>query len=168
MRFMIACLVGILMAGVAATAGAEGGAVPAGDIILTVGATGGAATEPARAFDLDTLRRLPLTRYETRTIWTEGRRVFEGVLLRDLLEAAGIAGRRVRAVALNDYAIDIPLDDPTTDRALVAYRLDGKPMTVRDKGPLWIVYPYDSDAAYRSETIYSRSIWQLAVLEIVE
>jgi hypothetical protein len=40
-------------------------------------------------------------------------------------------------------------------------------MSVRDKGPLWVIYPYDSDD-YRSEVIYSRSIWQLDRLEVVQ
>jgi hypothetical protein len=36
---------------------------------------------------------------------------------------------------------------------------------VRDKGPLWVVYPYDSKPDYQSELIYVRSIWQLAQME---
>jgi hypothetical protein len=39
-------------------------------------------------------------------------------------------------------------------------------MSVRDKGPLWLVYPYDSAAKYQSEVVFSRSIWQLNRLEI--
>jgi hypothetical protein len=46
--------------------------------------------------------------------------------------------------------------------------MDGNAMSVRDKGPLWVIYPYDSDAAYRTEVIYSRSIWQLDRLEVVQ
>ena len=34
-------------------------------------------------------------------------------------------------------------------------------MTLRDKGPLWVIYPFDDDPRYRSETVYFRSIWQL-------
>jgi hypothetical protein len=34
-------------------------------------------------------------------------------------------------------------------------------MSLREKGPLWVIYPYDSDPAYRTEETYSRSIWQL-------
>ena len=39
-------------------------------------------------------------------------------------------------------------------------------MAVRDKGPLFIVYPYDSDEVLRSERYYNRSAWQLKSLEI--
>ncbi|MDP5360810.1 MAG: oxidoreductase, partial [Paracoccaceae bacterium] len=36
------------------------------------------------------------------------------------------------------------------------------------KGPLWVVYPYDMSADYRSEVIYYRSIWQLDRIEVVK
>jgi hypothetical protein len=54
----------------------------------------------------------------------------------------------LRAKAINDYAIDIPLSDAVQGGPIVAYRLDGDTMSVRDKGPLWIVYPYDANADY--------------------
>jgi hypothetical protein len=41
-------------------------------------------------------------------------------------------------------------------------------MSVRDKGPLWLIYPYDSKAEYQSETIYSRSIWQLVKIDLTK
>jgi len=34
-------------------------------------------------------------------------------------------------------------------------------MSAREKGPVWLVYNYDSDPAFRTETVYSRSVWQL-------
>jgi hypothetical protein len=37
-------------------------------------------------------------------------------------------------------------------------------MPVRDKGPLFIVYPYDSDTRLQSQTYYSRSAWQVCKL----
>ncbi|MEC8574513.1 MAG: oxidoreductase, partial [Pseudomonadota bacterium] len=41
-------------------------------------------------------------------------------------------------------------------------------MSLRDKGPLWIVYPFDSDPAYQTEAIYSRSIWQLEEITVTK
>jgi hypothetical protein len=34
-------------------------------------------------------------------------------------------------------------------------------MTVREKGPLWIVYPYDKNEKFQTEEIYARSVWSL-------
>ena len=54
------------------------------------------------------------------------------------------------------------------DGPILAYLNDGEEMPVRDKGPLWVVYPYDLNASYQSEVIYSRSIWQLDRIVVVE
>ena len=40
------------------------------------------------------------------------------------------------------------------------------PMSVRDKGPLFIIYPFDESEDLRSERYYSRSAWQLKHLEV--
>ena len=49
---------------------------------------------------------------------------------------------------------------------LLATRLDGQAMTVREKGPLFIVYPFDDSAELRQERYYARSAWQLRTLEV--
>jgi len=138
---------------------------PQGEVVLMVtGAIEATNADGTARFDRQMLRDLPVTRYETGTIWTKGTHVFEGVLLGHLLDAVGADGEEVYAVALNDYAVTIPVGDG--DTALVAFALDGNDMTVRNKGPLWIVYPFDSDPDFRTETIYSRSIWQLKSLDV--
>jgi hypothetical protein len=119
-------------------------------------------------FDLAALRALPQTTFQTATIWTEGRPTFTGVSLRVLLDEVGAAGRKIHAVALNDYAVDIPVTDAVEGGPIVAYEIDGKALPIRNRGPLWIVYPYDARADYRSEVIYARSIWQLDRIEIRE
>jgi len=49
---------------------------------------------------------------------------------------------------------------------LLALKRDGAYMTVRNKGPLFIVYPYDSSPELRNRRIYSRSAWQVAQLVV--
>jgi hypothetical protein len=39
-------------------------------------------------------------------------------------------------------------------------------MSLREKGPLWIIYPFDSSPEYQTELTYSRSIWQLNRIEV--
>jgi hypothetical protein len=144
-------------------------AMPKGDVILTV--TGMISTtnvDESAQFDLEMLEALDKTEIETSTIWTEGTHSFEGVSLAVFAERLGIEGTTLRATAINDYAVDIPLSDAVENGPIVAYRMDGNTMSVRDKGPLWIIYPYDGNADYRSEVIYSRSIWQLDRIEAVE
>jgi len=127
-------------------------------------------TGPAgsRTYDQTALEALGPQSFTTSTIWTVGEAEFTGVPLRTLLDDAGISDGAVLATAINDYTIEIPVADITEQYPIVAYLVDGKPMSVRDKGPLWVVYPYDSSPDLQSEVIYSRSIWQLDRLAVHE
>lgn len=162
--------VSVALAGHALLAGAgHAGQLPApsGEVVLTVTGEVPTANRGAVAeFDLDMLRGLGMTTIRTTTIWTEGVQEFSGPPLAALMEALGVEGGVLLATAINDYQIDIPVSDAAPDGPILAISLNGAPMTVRDKGPVWIVYPYDRDAAYRTETTYSRSIWQLVRLEV--
>jgi hypothetical protein len=159
---------GILAAAVIAQAApAQTLPTPSGEALLTV--TGGIAAtnaDGAAVFDRAMLEAMEPVEFTTTTMWTDGPQVFTGVLLLDLLTMLGVTGGTVRATAINDYAVDIPVSDAVEGGPIVAYLLNGEPMSVRDKGPLWIVYPYDAKRDYRSEVIYSRSIWQLDRMEV--
>jgi hypothetical protein len=142
---------------------------PTGPVILTVtGEIGTSNGDGAARFDLEMLEALGATTFKTATIWTEGVQQFEGVSLKALTDTLGITSGKLRATAINDYSVEIPLSDAVEDGAIIAYRLDGETMSVRDKGPLWVVYPYDMNSDFRSEVVYSRSIWQLDRIETVK
>ena len=142
---------------------------PTGDVLLTVtGLHETQADGAAVPFDLAMLEELGSVTFETSTIWTQGVQQFEGVPLRTLVDHLGISARTLRATAINDYSVDIPLHDAVQGGPIIAYKLNGEEMSVRDKGPLWIVYPYDSKTEYQSEVVYSRSIWQLDRIEVIE
>ena len=117
---------------------------------------------------LEGLDALDQQSFETTTIWTEGTVTFSGVSLRALLKHLNVEGAAIELVALNDYAITIPISDLEDEVPIIATRMNGKTMSVRDKGPYWLVYPYDADRKYRTETVYSRSIWQLNRLKLLE
>lgn len=136
-------------------------AVAAEEPVLTIDGALAEADAVRLVLDMPTLEAMPATRFTTETIWTEGPQTFVGVELHALLELADEAASTFRATALNNYAITIPFEDAVEGGPIIAYEINGKAMSRRDKGPLWIVYPYDSDPAYRSEVIFSRSIWQL-------
>lgn len=135
---------------------------PTGPVLLTVtGAIENTNAEGAALFDRAMLESLGPVSFETTTIWTDGRQRFTGVELSRLMDAVGAHGDVADATAVNDYAIDIPREDWISGGPIVAYLTNGAPMSLRDKGPLWVVYPYDSKTNYQSEVIYARSIWQL-------
>lgn len=141
---------------------------PHGPILLTVtGAIEITNSEKAARFDLNLLQTLPQVEYRTSTIWTDGEKVFAGVPLSALLKRLGVSSGRLKARAINDYTVEIPIDSLQDNAPMIAFSMDGAPMSRRDKGPLWIVYPYDSDPSFRTEVNFSRSIWQLDRIEVV-
>jgi len=83
-----------------------------------------------------------------------------------VLAAAGAKGARLQAIALNDYKVEMPVDEVAQNGAIVALRLNDRPMSVRDKGPLFVVFPFDSKPELRTERYYTRSIWQLRRLQV--
>ncbi len=140
---------------------------PLEEVVLTVSNAAVTNMDGAAVLDLAMLEQLGARSFETTTIWTDGPQQFDGVSLATLIDALGMQGDALRATAINDYSVTIPLEDISDEGAMIAFRMNGAPMSVRDKGPLWIVYPYDSDPRFQTEIIYSRSIWQLDRLEVL-
>ncbi len=140
---------------------------PTGPVMLTVT---GALSQPNQGadavFDMKMLASLPQKTFSTHTPWYPQVISFTGPLLRDVLAAAGARGSQIVASALNDYKTEIPFDDAVRHEVIVARLMNDKPMPVREKGPLFIVYPYDTKAEFRTEIYYSRSAWQLKRLTV--
>ena len=119
-------------------------------------------------FGFSELDALPQSEFTTTTIWTDGEVRISGVPLKALLDAVKAEGSTIEMVALNDYLVTMPYDALEEDVPLVATRMNGNVMSVRDKGPFWVVYPYDSHWKYRTETKYAQSIWQLSRVNVVD
>lgn len=140
---------------------------PKGKVVLTVSGKLGAPNQGNKAvFDMAMLEALPQKTFTTMTPWEKTPVKFSGPLLRDVLAAVKAQGSTLKAVALNDYKITIPLEDTTKFDLLLAHRMNDKPIPVRTKGPLFVVYPFDSNPALQNSVYYERSIWQLGGLEI--
>ena len=163
-RVVVCLLAGLISgAGVSSAQASGASAAPSGRVILEVQGTG---VDRVFRFDRAALERLPQKTLKTHTDWTDGEQVFEGVLLKDLLDHLGAKGTEVRAVALNDYAVSIPAADADAYPVLLALKQNGRPMRIRDKGPIWIVYPNDVTDKSRPGAHNDKMVWQLQRLEI--
>jgi hypothetical protein len=135
--------------------------------ILTItGKIGAKNKDDSAQFDRAMLESLGTVKIETTTPWYKGTVAFEGVPMDKLMEHVGASGERVVAVALNDYSSEIPLQDFKKYKVILALKRDGEYMPVRDKGPLFIIYPFDSEPELKSQTYYGHSVWQVARLVV--
>ncbi len=137
-------------------------------ILEIVGNIGVTNKDGAAVFDREMLESLGMETITTTTPWHKGTVTFEGVPMAKVMELVGAKGKTVKALALNDYVTQIPMEDFAKFGVILALKRDGEYMPVRDKGPLFIVYPYDSKPELKSQTYYGRSAWQLKRLEIAE
>lgn len=120
---------------------------------------------PSLSLDRAALEAMPQVSFDTTTIWTEGRITFQGPRLRDVLIRAGITEGRILLRALNDYEVEMELEELGEDWPIIATRQNGHPFDVRDQGPLWLVYPYDEDIDATPERIHTLSVWQLVQVQ---
>ena len=139
-----------------------------GTVILTVtGLDPTTYPKGSLEFDLGRLQAIGGDEIETSSIWTEGRHRFTGVMLRDLIDRLDITAPKLLLHALNDYSVEFPISAATTVAPILAYEMDGATMSVRDKGPLWVMYPFDDGVEYRTDTNFSRSSWQLDRIDVL-
>lgn len=136
--------------------------------ILTIdGKIGCLGPDGSAKFDRAMLERIGMISFETTTPWYSGPVKFEGIPMTALMKLVGANGAKITAVALNDYMTEIPISDFAQFKPMLALKRNGEYMPVKDKGPLFIVYPYDSDPELKSQKYYSRSAWQVARLTVV-
>lgn len=90
-----------------------------------------------------------------------------GPLLKDVLELSGFSGKTLLAVGFDRYEAEIPAGDMNDYRVLAAREVDGTVLTLRNKGPLWIVYPSEAHPHLQLNPIYeARSVWQLKEINV--
>jgi hypothetical protein len=138
-------------------------------VLLTIRTTGGEdISDFVYTFTRSALESLPQQTIKTKTPWTDGIPEFSGPLISSVLSAAGRLGRILRCVAINDYAVDIPIEDIERSGAILAMKQDGKIMSTREKGPLWVIFPWSDNPALWTESYFIRSIWQLEEIELLQ
>ena len=162
----------VSLAGVAAIAGARpafAGTIdqPAGKVVLTMsGKIANTNKDGTAQFDVAMLEKLGMQSFSTATPWYDGKVKFEGVPMAKLMEHVGATGSTITVKALNDYATEIPMEDFKKYPVILAIKRNDSYMPVRDKGPLFVMYPFDKNPELRSKQFYGRAVWQVARLEV--
>ncbi len=78
------------------------------------------------------------------TKWTKLDTIWEGVSIDDLLQAAGLEPptKFTLAHSYGGYSTNVPIDDLTGGKAMVALRYDGKPLEPEHGGPARLLVPH--------------------------
>lgn len=134
---------------------------PTGPVLLTVsGQISNGNGDGAARFDREMLKNLDWRVVRTFTSFTKGEQGFEGPSLSSVLAAVGADGDTLRATAINDYSVPIPAEHADAHDVILAMVWNGRQMRIRDKGPIWVVYPLD-EATAKTQRFDPEMIWQL-------
>ncbi|MGL6456007.1 hypothetical protein ACW5XE_08380 [Aeromonas caviae] len=114
------------------------------------------------------LAALPQVEFETATPWTLGTYRYRGPTLKSVLAAQQVdSASAIDVAALNGYQqrVDLSLfaKVPLT---LVRYQ-DDKPLTRRNKGPLWLLVPLSAHPDMDVSAIHNNMVWQVIRIEVV-
>lgn len=140
---------------------------PSKPVVLTVSGGIVVTNGPGVAqFGTADLMAIDDTEVATWTPWYEGVQTFRGPKLAAVLSRLGARGTSIDAVALNDYTVSIPFSDAMEFAPILAVTRNGTPMPVRDKGPIFVIYPFDQKPSLKTALYFSRCIWQLSQLVI--
>ncbi|MGP9789683.1 hypothetical protein [Roseinatronobacter sp. NSM] len=141
---------------------------PQDTVILSVsGEVSVTNADGAAQFDLAMLDALDQHVTDVETPWHDGAQQFSGPRIIDLLNAVGATGSELRFVAINDYAANMPWADTESFDVILATRQNGNTMSVRDKGPLFVIYPFNQNPELRNEVYYGRSVWQVKEIQVL-
>lgn len=140
---------------------------PKSEVILSITGKIANTNGPGRAdFDREMLVALGMAEIKTTHSWADKATTFEGVPFAKVLEAVGASGTKLRAVAINNYAIELEAAELRKYPVILAMKADGQELRRRDRGPLWVVYPRDSFPELKDEKHNFKWIWQLRSLEV--
>jgi hypothetical protein len=149
------------------TAGAGSLSSPTGPVVLTV--TGRIANTNAgktAEFDMAMLEALPSRTAKVTTPWAEGVNAFQGPLTRAVLEAVGAQGTKLKVTALNDYSAEVPIEDFIKFDVILALKRNDAYLSVRNQGPIFVIYPFDTNPGLYNEVYFGRSVWQVKSIEV--
>jgi hypothetical protein len=166
LKRLIPLLLPICLASPAVNAADDWQELPANPLILTVTGELGCCPQGRALFDLQRLDALPQVEVKTLTPWTDQEDSYRGVRLSVLLDELKARGQRIDATALNDYSMLLNLPAARQYPVILATRKNGKVMRVRDKGPIWVIYPLSDFPELRKEEHHQAMVWQLKSLNI--
>lgn len=167
MKFIgVLAVMGILMC---QSAAADDLPRPAGPVILTVtGQITRTNGDGVAEFDQAMLDSLAQRTTTATTPWLDGTHRFSGPTGAAILDAVGATGKTLQVIALNDYSADVPTQDMRDFDVIFASAIDDTLLSVRDKGPLFLIYPFDEKPELFNEVYFGRSVWQITRINVRE
>jgi hypothetical protein len=106
---------------------------------------------------------------ETETPWTDQSTRYEGIPFRTLIPPeTPLDGKEVRLLARNGYLIEVPLSTILKGDGFLAFKADGKWMRLRDKGPVWLIFPFSQHPELNDGEYRRIAVWMLEEIDVFD
>ena len=115
----------------------------------------------SRSMDVGSLEAIGMHSFGTSVTWGRHRHVFSGLPLGVLLSYVGASGKSVRVTGLDDSRAFITMEDITATAPLLATRIDGYPIPRNERGPILLVYQFESFDAPHRDLLASQCVWHV-------
>ncbi|WP_205789976.1 hypothetical protein [Microvirga makkahensis] len=134
-------------------------------LLIISGSTGQTAMGYEARLDRNMLESLRPASVETFSFVWAKKPLCEDIPRRIVPGREGRKGTSIVVTVPNRCKITTPLGDLKYE-PVSAMRVDGQVLTLRDKGPPWVVYPGEAAPALQAPIYEARWIWQLIRLQV--
>lgn len=107
------------------------------------------------------LLAFPQHEITTNLPWTEEKHTYSGPYLEDVLQASQVAGQWLSIEALDKYKVDVNFEKIKEFKPILALKRDGKLLTIRTKGPIWLILPVDYHSELSAALYNDFMVWHL-------
>lgn len=92
---------------------------------------------------------------------------FRGPMVSDVLSLIGRANAtKARLTAVNQFYAEVEIAEFARFGAILAMEMNGRALSLRDFGPIWVMYPIDDHSELQDSRYNSRLVWQLSEIEL--
>lgn len=119
--------------------------------------------DKAYEFTLGSLQVLPQKTITAQAEKWPGPVELTGPSLADVLTAAGVSAGAVIVTALDGYAVTYTAEEIAAQDWILAWKVNGKPLSIGGRGPLWLIHSSGSTPA--PDDVEARWIWSVFVIE---
>jgi hypothetical protein len=163
MKFFLLCL--LLIPNLLHAAGPL--SEPKGDVILEIyGDLALTNVDGEAHFDRAMIEELDTSTIVTSNHVLSKPATYKGPVLGDLLNKLGAKGDSILVTALDDYTAELKRSVIEKYGVLLATHENDRMMTIDDRGPFFIVFPFDQYKELRKDLYYNMSVWQIKSIEI--
>ncbi|MFV0934145.1 hypothetical protein [Pseudomonas jessenii] len=111
--------------------------------------------------DIENLPQTSITLELPESVGITGEHVWQGTPLSSLVALSGRKTDSLKIAALNGYSVSVPANDIDRYNPTLVYRRDGMLISVREKGPFLLIYPFNKFPELNQQIYLNRLVWQI-------